>query len=214
MPPVPLSDWAHRDLHHELASVFDLPIWLENNATAGAIGEAMVGAGLMHETFAYLSFNYGFGCGLVNKGEVYLGGFGNAGEISRIYQPDQIAHRPAMGELLERLRANGINLCTIGALNRHYDPSWSVLEDWLDEVTPHLELALRALMAVFDPMAIVFGGEAPFDLRQRLIARCNIQLSDRLGVPVPGPQLLNSKVKSDPAAFGAALIPLKSEMLI
>ena len=213
-PPVPLSDWAHRDLHHVMASVFELPIWLENNATAGAIGEAMVGAGLAYETFAYLSFNYGFGCGLVSKGDVYLGGFGNAGEIGRIYRPDQIAHRPAMGELLERLRARGNHLETIGALNRHYDPSWSVLEEWLDEVTPQLELALRGLVAVFDPMAIVFGGEAPFDLRQRLIARCDIQQFDRLGVPVPGPQLLNSDVKSDPAAFGAALIPLKSEVLI
>ncbi|MEL7116194.1 MAG: ROK family transcriptional regulator [Pseudomonadota bacterium] len=214
VPPVPLSDWVHRDLREDVSKAFAHPVWLENNATAGAIGEAMVGAGLVHDTFAYLSFNYGFGCGLINRCEALAGGFGNAGEIGRIYRPEELERRPAMGELLKRLRTRGIDCATIGEFIRRYDPSWPGIEDWLDEVTPQLQLAVRGLVAVFDPSAIVFGGEAPVDLRQRLIARCAFPAFDRLGVPVPSPELLNSAMTSDPAAFGAALVPLKATVLI
>ena len=63
--PIPLSDWSNRDLGREIMAALGLPVCLENNATAGAIGEAMVGVGLEHDTFAYLSFNYGFGGGIV-----------------------------------------------------------------------------------------------------------------------------------------------------
>ena len=214
VPPVPLSDWTHRDLRQDVANEFPQPTWLENNATSGAIGEAMVGVGLRHQTFAYLSFNYGFGCGLISAGEVLTGGFGNAGEIGRIYLPEQINRRPAMGELLKRLREHGVVCDTISEFNRLYDPNLPGLEEWLDDVMPQLQLALRGLLAVFDPTAIVFGGEAPKDLRQRLIDRCEVQAYDRLGIPIPGPQLLNSAMNSDSAAFGAALIPIKASILV
>lgn len=212
--PEPLSDWSNRDLRAEVTEALGLPVWLENNATAGAIGEAMVGAGLAHDTFAYLSFNYGFGGGIVSRGAALAGGFGNAGEMSAIYTPEQSLHRPALGELMKRLKARGIAVNTISELSRCYDPAWPGLDEWVREVAPQLNLLIRALHAIVDPTAIVFGGEAPRDLRERLIAVCETRMLDRYGSPIPVPVLINSEMRTDPAAFGSALIPIKETVLV
>ena len=71
--PEPLRDWSLIDLRPDLEEIFLLPAWLENNATTGAIGESLCGVGLWCPSFAYLSFNYGFGGGLVLEGKPYLG---------------------------------------------------------------------------------------------------------------------------------------------
>ena len=107
---------------------------------------------------------------------------------------------------------DGIDCPTIGARNSSYDPDWPGREEWLEEVAPFLQLAVRGLLAVVDPTAIGFGGEAPADLRQRVIARSTIPGFDRLDVLVRG--LLNSTKRSDPAAFDAALLPIKETVLV
>ncbi|MEI8633947.1 ROK family protein [Vibrio sp. PP-XX7] len=78
---MPLSDWANVDLESELETLLDIPVILINNATTGAIGEAFHGAGLRYQTFGYLSFNFGFGGGIVINGEPFFGAFGNAGKL-------------------------------------------------------------------------------------------------------------------------------------
>ena len=211
---IPLSDWSNRDLRAEVREALGLPVWLENNATTGAIGEAMVGIGLVHDTFAYLSFNYGFGGGIVVNGTALAGGFGNAGELGSIYTPEELTHRPALGELIKRLQARGIDVNTVSELARRYDPAWPGINEWLVEVAPQLNLAIRALRAIVDPTAIVFGGEAPRDLRERLMAVCETLKLDRYGSPIPAPLLVNSGMRTDPAAFGAALIPVKETVLV
>ena len=212
--PVPLSDWSNRELQAEIELALGLPVWLENNATSGAIGEAMVGAGLAHDTFAYLSFNYGFGGGIVSRGEAVAGGHGNAGEMSAMFLPSQMKHRPALGELMLRLRDQGVAVASIGELARDWDPTWPAVAEWVREVTPQLNLVIRALRAIIDPTAVVFGGEAPPELRQQLISACDTRVLDRYGSPIPSPVLLNSTMPNDPAAFGAALIPLKETVLL
>lgn len=214
MAPVPLQDWSNRDLSPEVADALDLPVWLENNATAGAIGEAMVGAGLTHDTFGYLSFNFGFGGGVIDRGAALRGGFGNAGEFGSIFTADQVRHRPALEQLQLRLRDNGVETRSITDLAQRYDPAWPGIDDWVAEVAPTLNLTIRALRAVADPTAIVFGGEAPRDLRARLISVSETEPSDRPGRTIPVPVLINSTLAVDPAAFGAALIPIKETALL
>ncbi len=70
--PELLRDWSLVDLRRELETLFDLAIWTENNGTTGAIGESAVGAGRDYSTFGYLSFNYGFGGGIVLEGKPFF----------------------------------------------------------------------------------------------------------------------------------------------
>ena len=207
--PEPLRDWSLANIGGELAALFESPVWTENNATTGAIGETIVGAGLAYPTFGYLSFNYGFGAGIIIDGKPIFGSFGNAGEISRIYTLEEIQHRPALGELIKRLRANGVSVQNVAELRQTFDLDWPGVEEWIQEIEPHLNRAIDAMWAVFDPAAIVFGGELPKSLGERLIELPSSDRYWRTGIAAAEPKRILSSVNGDPAVIGAALIPFK-----
>lgn len=209
--PEPLLDWSLIDLRPELEEVFKLPVWLENNATTGAIGESLRGVGLRCSSFAYLSFNYGFGGGLVLDGKPYLGFHGNAGEFSVIYTPDESPRRPALQYLIANLRKNGISIGSIEELRQNFDPSWPGVEDWLDDTMPMLDRLIATLIGVLDPQAIVFGGQLPPELGRIMMSRVNMPSGrrHRYGVAPGEARLVLSETKGDATAIGAALLPLK-----
>ncbi|MGC6387104.1 ROK family transcriptional regulator [Ewingella sp. S1.OA.A_B6] len=206
-PPEPLSDWALIDLKQEITTLFEMPVWTENNATTGAIGEAFLGAGLEFSSFGYFSFNYGFGGGIILDGKPLKGSFGNAGEISRIYTNEEGSHRPALGELLKRLQSHGISVGDISTLYTEFDPQWPGVKEWVKEIAPQLNRAIDALHAVIDPEAIVFGGELPKKLGELLLDVPPTPREHRWE-PAAYPRILLSKLEGDIAATGAAFLPL------
>lgn len=209
--PEPLRDWSLIDLQPELEEVFALPVWLENNATTGAIGESLRGVGRWCQTFAYLSFNYGFGGGLILEGKPYLGFHGNAGEFSVIYDAEEKPRRPALQYLIRTLRENGVDIGSVEKLTQDFDPSWPGVERWLSETMPMLERLIATLAGVIDPQAIVFGGQLPPILGQMMIDRARLptQRPHRYGVAPSGPRLVLSETRGDASAIGAALLQLK-----
>ena len=212
--PEPLESWSNISLINLFETAFDMPVWVENNATAGAIGESLKGVGLKHSCFAYLSFNDGFGCGLIYDGKPFFGGANNAGELGRLFTADQMRHRPALGELLARLSESGVTVATIDKLYADFNPDWPVVAGWIAEVKPQLQLVIRALRSTMDPTAIVFGGEAPPILKKMLIAACDEIDLDRYGREVTLPAYIASDLPGDPSTIGAALLPLKDCVLM
>ncbi|UXN75897.1 ROK family transcriptional regulator (plasmid) [Devosia sp. A8/3-2] len=79
--PLPLHEWSLIELGPLMADFFGRPVWVHNGANTATIAESMFGVGRYIKHFAYLSFNYGFGGGLISDGELLLGGNGNAGRI-------------------------------------------------------------------------------------------------------------------------------------
>lgn len=209
--PEPLRDWSLIDLRPDLERVFRLPVWLENNATTGAIGESLRGVGLSYQSFAYLSFNHGFGGGVIIDGKPHLGAHGNGGEFSGIYTPEESLNRPALQYLLRTLQENGIDIHSIEDLRTRFDPSWPGVEEWLERTMPALDRMIATLIAVLDPQAIVFGGQLPVELGRMMIARVR-KFSDRVhryDIGPPEAKLVLSQTNGDAAVLGAALLPLK-----
>ena len=209
--PEPLRDWSLMDLKPILEDRFRLPVWLENNATTGAIGERLRGVGSWCQTFAYLSFNYGFGGGLVLDGQPFHGFHGNAGEFSGIYNPDESHKRPALQYLIETLQKNRVEIHSIEALYRQFDPTWPGVEEWLVRTMPQVDRLVASLIAVIDPQAIVFGGQLPRKLGQMMIARVHMpsEREHRYGVGPQEAKLVLSETEGDPSAIGSALLPLR-----
>lgn len=208
--PLPLHEWSLIELGPLLAEFFGKPVWVHNGANTGAIAESMFGAGRYVKHFAYLSFNYGFGGGLVSDGELLLGGNGNAGEFSGIYNQEENQRRPALQLLIERLVRNGVDVPSITYMRRHFDPQWPGVAEWVNEITPAYNRLVNAISAIFDPQVIVFGGQVPPDLAQMMIDRTEIFGRPRYGVPRPSPKLIISEIASDASAMGAAVTPFHS----
>ncbi|URK87513.1 ROK family protein [Rhizobium sp. RCAM05350] len=169
--------------------------------------ESMFGAGRFVRHFAYLSFNYGFGGGVISDGELLQGGNGNAGEFSGMFDDVETERRPALQYLINRLNQNGINVPSIHYMRRHFDRNWPGVAEWVDEITPAYNRLVNAIRATIDPQAIVFGGQIPSDLAMLMIERTKIFDRPRYGVQRPGPKLIVSEISSDAPAIGAAVMP-------
>lgn len=214
--PEPLKKWSLINLHELLEDYFDTPIWIENNATTGAIGESLSGVGRWTRNFAYLSFNYGFGGGIIIDGKPHLGASGNALEISGIYDEEENEKRPALSFLVQTLKENGIHLSGVGELRSKFDPNWPGIKEWVDETMPMLNKALWAIKCVLDPEVIVLGGEIPKALAEIFIEKANLHpmQKHRYNVAIPAPKLIYTEASNMGAALGAALKPLKAQFFL
>lgn len=207
--PEPLQDWSLIDLAPILERAFGLPVWIDNNATTAAIGESLLGAGRWAKSFFYLSFNYGFGGGVVINGKPYFGAHGNAGEMT-LCTPEEAENRPALRYLIDELRANGIDIDSVEDLRMRFDPAWPGVETWITRTLPVLDRTINAIAGLFDPEAIVFGGQLPAALGRMLIERARFWGVHRYGIGPPRPKLVLSEANGDAAANGAALVLLKN----
>ncbi|MEO1313630.1 MAG: ROK family transcriptional regulator [Pseudomonadota bacterium] len=209
--PKPLKEWSMPQLGPTLAQHFRLPVWTENGANTGALYESMFGLGQRYANFAYLSFNYGFGGGIIVDGNLMRGGFGNAGELSGMFTMAEMKHRPGLRSLLEELRRNDVDITSIHELAARFDPNWPGVTAWLDRVTEATCRVVNVLGAVVDPEVIVFGGQIPPPLADMLIARAQFYRTEgRYGIIRRQPEMLVSQMGGETAAMGAAMLPFKA----
>ena len=82
--PPNLPGWDSVDLRGALQQVTSLPIDVENDANAAALGEALMGAGVDHPNFLYATLGTGIGGGVIVNHALYRGAHGDAGEIGHI----------------------------------------------------------------------------------------------------------------------------------
>lgn len=167
---------------NELSQRIGLPIVLENDATAGALGESFYGVGQGLESFAYIEFGVGLGLGLVLNGTPYIGANGNAGELGHVIA--ELDGEPCFcgnSGCLERY-------LSIDALCRHLglspddsetfekilelttanDPS---VVAWVESVVPRMHQAVNIVENIADPEAIIIGGTAPEKFLDLLIEK-------------------------------------------
>jgi len=91
MSPSNLLEWSEFPIVDLLKDRFGVPVKLENDANAAAVGECIYGAGRGHKDIFYLTVSTGIGGGLIINGELYHGVSTAAGEIGHtIIQPDGI----------------------------------------------------------------------------------------------------------------------------
>jgi predicted NBD/HSP70 family sugar kinase len=207
--PLPLHEWSMIELGPIITDLFDRPTWVINGGKSGAIAESMFGIGRFIRHFAYLSFNYGFGGGVIIDGELLQGGNGNAGEFSGMYDEVETERRPALQHLIDRVNGNGVHVPSIHFMRRHFDRDWPGVLDWVEDVTPAYIRLVNAIRATLDPQAIVFGGQIPPGLASMLIERTKIFDRPRYGAHRGGPKLIVSEIPSDAAAMGAAILPFR-----
>ncbi|HYY11130.1 MAG TPA: ROK family transcriptional regulator [Kineosporiaceae bacterium] len=82
--PPQLAHWVRIPIKQALERLTRLPVTLDNDATAAAIGERRAGAGRGVANFAYFYLGQGIGGGLVLGHHVYRGGSLNAAEFGHM----------------------------------------------------------------------------------------------------------------------------------
>jgi predicted NBD/HSP70 family sugar kinase len=84
LTPQPTDQWLRHPVAGRLAETLGLPVLLDNDAAAAAIGEYWMGAVDPRSTYGCIYMATGIGGGVVVAGEVYRGSSSNSVEIGHI----------------------------------------------------------------------------------------------------------------------------------
>ena len=82
--PLNIAGWQHFPLLSRLVKQFDLPVVVDGDAKALAVGEGWQGAGVGVRNFLAMVVSTGVGGGLVVDGRLLHGNAGNAGHIGHV----------------------------------------------------------------------------------------------------------------------------------
>jgi predicted NBD/HSP70 family sugar kinase len=218
--PTALPGWAEIDASGVLAQALDLPVLVENDATAAAVGERLYGVARELRTFCLVHFGLGLGLGLVLEGRPYKGAFGNAGELGHVVvvpggrpcccgNAGCLERYVSLHAAAEQLREAGIELAGPGGLASLLARGEPTAGRWLADAARHLRPVVQMLEHIFDPEAVVFGGALPEPVLDQLLAAMEplpLSVARRAGRTVP--RILRGNTGRLTPALGAAALPL------
>ena len=147
--------WSDFDLPGCLADLLGFVPVMDNDANAGALGEALYGAGRGCRPLFYLTLSTGIGGGLVANDTVYRGADSYAGEIGHL------TIRPQGPECLCGSRGCLERMCGGLWLERdHGRPASELLRDpaFVERYVVDLALGLKSAIMLLNPARIVIGG--------------------------------------------------------
>ena len=207
-----LPAWQEFDPAARFSQALGLPVFVGNDANAAAMAERVSGVAQGLETYAYLYFGTGLGLGVVEKGHLVAGAFGNAGEIGHIPVPcggRSVPLETAVSRLSvqRHLETAGIAVDSGDDLARLHEQGNPALTAWLDRAAEPLSAAIAIVENLFDPEAVILGGAMPDALLDRLIG--SVALPDRSVSNRAGrarPRLLRGASGRMTATLGAAAL--------
>jgi glucokinase len=150
-----VGGWSDFDLPAHLAKQLSFVPIMDNDANAGALGEALYGAGRGFRPLFYVTLSTGIGGGLVASDTVYRGADSYAGEIGHL------TVRPGGPECLCGSRGCLERMCCGLWLERdHGRPASELMRDpaFVELYVVDLALGLKAAIMLLNPARIVIGG--------------------------------------------------------
>jgi predicted NBD/HSP70 family sugar kinase len=217
--PADYADWAQVHVDEVIRDVLDVPVFIENDAAAAAIGEMQFGSGHQYRSFFYLLVTAALGGGLVSDGAYYRGATGRSGEIGWMRgrnatgQEEQLQNIVSLSCLYSRLADQGFRVATPQGLTRLEPAARSIVDGWIRECTEALVDAFLVINCLIDPEAILIGGRLPAVLVDQLAASINRRMAEfKNRIPAIAP-VARALTADDAPAVGAAILPFSHHLL-
>ncbi|OWV70590.1 ROK family transcriptional regulator [Rhizobium sp. R634] len=225
LSPHSLPGWQGFPVGRELEERVKVPVLVENDATAAAIGERLHGVarGLASFVYLFLAGGGGIGAGMFLDGHLYKGSRNNAGEMGHIIvEPHGKLCSCGKRGCLDRYVSPSVAYEFMGIPNaQELSPdeldaliarSGEGLDAWLDQAVQPLRQTVDFLELAFDPQTVVLGGSISTSLMRRLAERL-----EPLHLPIDPdqkrtlPRVMIGMTGKDTAILGAAALPIFSE---
>ncbi|WP_045743786.1 MULTISPECIES: ROK family protein [Actinoplanes] len=87
-PPI-MPGWHEFDIRDRVHQRFEVPVWVDNDVNAMALGELRAGEARGVQDFLYLKIGSGIGAGLVSRGSLHRGAQGVAGDVGHTATREQ-----------------------------------------------------------------------------------------------------------------------------
>ena len=218
--PGDYAAWADVRIDELLRDVLAVPVFVENDAAAAAIGEMQFGAGQRYRSFFYLLITAALGGGLVVDGDYYRGAAGRSGEIGWLHDRDgsgaemQLQNIVSLSALYDRLVVSGQRVDSPRALARaDAGNGRAVIDRWIGESTDALIKSVVAINCLINPDTILIGGRLPALIVDRLAASLNARMA-AFAAQLPAVAPVARAITADDApAVGAAILPFTHTLL-
>jgi predicted NBD/HSP70 family sugar kinase len=211
--------WASVRIDELIGDVLDLPVFIENDAAAAAIGEMQFGAGQRYRSFFYLLVTAALGGGFVADGSYLRGANGRSGEIGWLRARDNGGEESELQNLVSlscvygRLAEKGFRVATPRGLMRLRPAGRLIVDRWIDDATQGLVNSFVAINCLINPQAILIGGRLPAELVDRLVVSLNRRMAEyapQLRAIAP---VARAETSDDAPAVGAAILPFSDRLL-
>ncbi|WP_228181179.1 ROK family transcriptional regulator [Streptomyces anulatus] len=164
-----LPGWTGINPSEELSGRLGVPVYVDNDANLGALGELVWGSGRGVKDLAYIKVASGVGAGLVIDGTIYRGPGGTAGEIGHITLDESgpvcrcgnrgcLETFTAARYVLPLLRPShgpGLTMERVVQLAREGDPGCRRV---IGDVGRHIGSGVANLCNLLNPSRVVLGG--------------------------------------------------------
>lgn len=196
--PTTIPGWAPDAIVTAMTTRWPVPIVVENDARAGALGECRDD----RETAVYVKVATGIGCGIVVEGSILRGANGAAGDIGHILIASDgplcrcgrrgcLATFSSGGALLDRLRSEGMR--TLDDIVGASGAGNATVEAALVSAADVLGGALASTVTTVNPNKLVLGGRIGTipcfanQVRDRVLRDVAERISDGLVVDAGAP---------------------------
>jgi glucokinase-like ROK family protein len=169
--------WDQFPLKARLASIYDLPITVDNDVNLAALGELWFGEGQDTQDMILIAIGTGIGAGIIINGALYRGAKEASGEIGNMIPGHEFLGKNYLdfGALESVASGTGIAGRARQLLSSRRDPAElenltaedvfeaaRLKQEWawtiINETVDYLTIAICNLVASFDPELIVLGG--------------------------------------------------------
>jgi glucokinase len=163
-----LPGWDDVPIAEILGRPRGVPVAIENDANAAAVGEGWLGAAKGLRDFVFVALGTGIGAGIVLDGRLHRGTHFLAGEVAffpmtreqlRAGDWEHCLESTVGGRAMARraveLLGDGAKTSELFDAARAGDPAATA---WLTETQEYVAMAIADMSALLDPEAVVFGG--------------------------------------------------------
>lgn len=161
----PNLGWTNIQLKADLEKMFQIPVIIENEAKAGAVGEQQFGAGQDFQNIIYISAGIGIGVGIIFNKQLYQGKNGFSGEMGHMIIQmngkrcncgsrgcwEAYASEQALLEMAEQ------NAETLEQLVQLADNGDQTARDLFKEAGNYLGYGINNIINTFNPDQIILG---------------------------------------------------------
>lgn len=170
-------DWDNLPLRQELESAVGLPVLIENDANAAALGEQWLGVGRGIKSMIFLTLGTGVGGGIVLDGRIWQGADGMAGEVGHMtIRPEGrscgcgnrgclemyassrgivMSYQEALAAVQHPSEAGVLTSAAIYQAARDGQPAALAV---MQEMGRSLGIGIASLINIFNPEMVVIGG--------------------------------------------------------
>jgi glucokinase-like ROK family protein len=229
----PNLQWRDVPLRQMFSDYSGLPVYVDNDANAAALGEHLFGTARQEQHFLFIVAGVGVGGGLFLNGELYRGARGMAGEIGHtsLYveqtRPCRCGNRGCwenfanQSSLYERIRArldvgrrslitsileNQLSPLNLSIINQAAEAGDQEVLEAISETGAALGLGLANLVNIFNPEMVVIGGSLSIVGKYMLPAIEEIIQERALEVMLKPIRIQVSAFGSDASVMGAVAL--------